>query len=105
MLSLIHILDWLQVGSLELTFVPFTLLLLLACIAPGLRVERRAIWLWFAAPSVLAIFFTAFPRTHVHLFFAPLALLVGELIALAWLALTRRLTQRTRCLLYTSRCV
>ena len=45
---------------------------------------------------MIAIFFTAFPRTHVHLFFAPLALLVGDVIALAWLALTHRFTQRTR---------
>jgi hypothetical protein len=81
--------NWLGSGGIDLTFAPVAFLLLLACLAPAMLLEPRSVWVWFAAPFVFLLFFTAFPRTHVYVFFAPWALLAGDVVALGWLALTR----------------
>ncbi len=86
----------LVVAGRDVTVVPVTALLLLACIAPRLGAGRRVVWVWFATAFVVAIFFTARPRTHVHVFFAPLALIAGDVLAAAWLAATRRVSTAGR---------
>ncbi|MCX6044467.1 MAG: glycosyltransferase family 39 protein, partial [Chloroflexi bacterium] len=91
------ILSWrggeLKVVATDLTFVPFALALMFVWCAPRLKMETRLLWLWFGVPMVLALFFTAFPGTHVYLFFAPWALLVGALVAQGWHELRRRTGQ------------
>ena len=81
----------LVVAGRDATVAPVAVLLLLACAAPRLEAGRRVVWVWFAMAFLVAIFFTARPRTHVHVFFAPLALIAGDVLAMAWLAATRRL--------------
>jgi len=79
------------VAGRDLAALPVAAIVLLACCAPRLPVGRRIVWIWFAAAFVVAIFFTARPRTHVHVFFAPLALIGGDVLATVWMATTRRL--------------
>jgi hypothetical protein len=76
----------------DMTVIPAGLLLLLACCAPRLDTERRAVWVWFATAFLAYIFFTDRPRTHVHVFFAPWALIIGDVLATMWLATGRRLS-------------
>jgi hypothetical protein len=71
--------------------LPAAGLLLLACCAPRLDVGRRTVWVWFAAAFVLYVFFTARPRTHVHVFFAPWVLIAGDVLVILWQAVTRRI--------------
>ncbi|CAN5547453.1 hypothetical protein BH10CHL1_BH10CHL1_46320 [soil metagenome] len=97
LLVAVAILGWrggaLRIGATDLTFVPFSLALALVWFAPQLTLEARLLWLWFGAPLLLAFFFTAFPGTHVYLFFAPWALLVGALVAQGWDELRQRAGQ------------
>jgi len=81
--------DFLKFGATDFTIVPFALALLCLWLAPRLKLEERLLWLWFGAPLLLALFCTAFPGTHVYVFFAPWALLVGSVIAQGWQMLRR----------------
>lgn len=87
--------QWLLIGEQDWIVAPFALLLGLVVITPKQRSEERAIWLWFAAVFLLAIFLTEKPRTHVYTFFIPWFLLCGHLIALGWLWLRQRTSPRT----------
>ena len=53
-----------------LAFVPLWVL-------PGLRAEKRLLWLWFGSLLLLALFFIARPASHVYTFVIPWALVVG----------------------------
>ena len=81
--------DWLTVDATDYLALPFALALILIWLAPRLRLEERLLWLWFGATLLLAIFFTATPRTHIYIFFTPWALLAGMLLAQSWQALRR----------------
>jgi hypothetical protein len=82
--------DGFRIGTIDFTILPFTLAMLLVWFAPKLKLEERLLWLWFGAPMLLALFCTAFPGTHVYIFFAPWALLVGALVAQGWYTLQQR---------------
>ncbi len=85
--------DWLQIGDRDWIFAPFLLLLGIIILLPRQPLEERVIWLWFGAIAILALFFTAKPRTHVYTFFIPWFLLCGFTSSLAWLWLRRRIGQ------------
>lgn len=87
--------EWLKIGVTDLIIVPFALAMLLAWLAPRLKMEARLLWLWFGAAMLLAFFFTATPRTHVYIFFVPWALLVGDLLEQGWHWLRRQTSQLT----------
>jgi hypothetical protein len=82
---------WGQIGGVELTWLFFLALLAGAWLLPGVTVAERALWLWFGAPLILALFFTAIPNTHVYSFFIPWALLAGLVIERGWAAMRVRL--------------
>jgi hypothetical protein len=75
---------WATVGGSDWIILPIGALLALAALAPKVRTEERAIWLWFAAVLVLALFLTEKPRTHVYTFFMPWMVLAGGVVALGW---------------------
>lgn len=70
--------------DVDLTLIPFALALGFVWFAPKLRLEERLLWLWFGVLMLLAFFFTAHARTHIYIFFAPWALLIGGLLAEGW---------------------
>ncbi|MFN8494414.1 MAG: glycosyltransferase family 39 protein [Caldilineaceae bacterium] len=81
--------DFFKIGATDFALVPFALIFVFIWLAPRLKVEERLLWLWFGAPLVLALFCTAFPGTHVYVFFVPWALLVGGVSAQGWEMLRR----------------
>ncbi len=91
---LLALLGWrggeLKLGATDFTLVPFALALAFVWFAPRLNLEARLLWLWFGIPLLLTLFCTAFPGTHVYVFFAPWALLVGALVAQGWYGLQQR---------------
>lgn len=84
--------NWLQVGAVDLTFAPFFLLLGLVLLGHHITAELKMLWLWFGFGFILSLFFVAFPRTHVYIFFTAWALLAGQVIADAWSTLAPRLS-------------
>jgi len=82
--------DWLKVGKTDFTFVPFTLAIAGVWFLPRLSSAERSLWLWFGAPLLAAMFFIVGPKTHVHIFFIPWALLAGSVIGRSWHWLTAR---------------
>lgn len=72
--------------------------LLLACIAPHQRAEERAIWLWLTLPAIAMLFLVAAPRTHVHVFHTPIALLAGSAASALWVWIGARSQDRARTL-------
>jgi hypothetical protein len=85
--------DWLKLGNRDWLVAPFGLMFVLIWIAPRLKIEARLLWLWLGAPLLLALFFTAYPRTHVYVFLTPWALLAGGVVAQAWGWAQQRLGQ------------
>ncbi len=84
--------DWLTVAGTDMTWLFFVGALGLAILMPDRQQGERAVWLWFGAVLVLAIFFTATPNTHVYNFYFGWAL-VGGLVSSQlwhWLAPRRR---------------
>ena len=86
---------WLTIGGRDWIAVPFTLLFALIILLPRQRHEERAVWLWFGAVMILALFLIEKPRTHVYTFFMPWALLAGSEASLLWRALRERTSFRT----------
>ncbi len=84
--------SWLLLGATDWLILPVALLFGIACITPRLRSDERALWVWFSAVLVLAIFLTEKPRTHVYTFFIPWMLIAGEVAAAGYAALRRRTT-------------
>lgn len=82
--------DWLRIGNIDYTWVFFACLFGAAWLLPKSSLAERVVWLWFGAPLLLALFFTAIPNTHVYNFFIAWALLAGKVIADGWQWLTRR---------------
>jgi hypothetical protein len=99
--------DWLRISlatgagaaaqrlELDLTMAPFALAFALAWFAPKLRLEERLLWLWLGLLMLVAFFFTAYARTHIYVYFAPWALLVGGLLAEGWHWLHQRAGRAT----------
>lgn len=85
---------WLQVGNTDLTWLFFVAALVAAWLMPALAPAERMVWLWFGAPMILALFFTAIPNTHVYSFFIPWALLAGMVIGKGWSWLCLRFPRR-----------
>lgn len=85
---------WLQVGETDLTWLFFAAGFVAAWLMPDVPSAERLVWLWFGAPMILALFFTAIPNTHVYSFFIPWALLAGMVIGKGWLWLTVRVSPR-----------
>lgn len=81
---------WFTIGGSDWIILPIGALLALAALAPRLRTEESAIWIWFAAVLVLALFLTEKPRTHVYTFFMPWMLLAGGILARGWQWLAAR---------------
>jgi 4-amino-4-deoxy-L-arabinose transferase-like glycosyltransferase len=76
-------------GGATTALMALALLLPLAAVwsAPRLPTPERMLWLWFGLPLLASLFLIATPRTHVHIFFVPWALVAGLGVAelLAWL--------------------
>lgn len=87
--------SWIVIGGVDFTWFFFTLALGLAWLLPAVAWEERTVWLWFGAPLILALFFTAIPNTHVYSFFIPWALLAGMVLNRAWQLLSKCLSQST----------
>lgn len=72
--------------------VLFSVLLLAAALLAVSKVRRgspptapeTALWLWLLLPAAGFLFLVATPRTHVHVFDAPWALLAGGAVAALW---------------------
>ncbi|RIK25510.1 MAG: hypothetical protein DCC55_40555, partial [Chloroflexi bacterium] len=62
---------WLQVDKTDLTWLFFVAGFVAAWLMPDFPPAERLVWLWFGAPMILALFFTAIPNTHVYSFFIP----------------------------------
>jgi hypothetical protein len=88
----------LVVGGHDVTWAAVVLPLVLACCAPRLEIGRRTIWVWFAFAFTVFVFLTARPRTHVHVFFAPWALIAGDVLVMLWQTATRRWSMPGRVL-------
>lgn len=86
--------QWLLIGETDWAFAPIALLLGLVIITPRQKAEERALWLWFSAVMLLAIFFTEKPRTHVYTFFMPWLLICGDVAAAGWNWLSGRIGVR-----------
>ena len=71
---------WATVGGRDLWVLLAALALLPAWLMPRTRWEERLLWIWFGALLVIMLGFTSKPRTHVYVFFAPWALLVGMVV-------------------------
>lgn len=71
-------------GGTDWIVIPVALLLGLVILTRGQKPERRAVWLWFGATLVLALFLTEKPRTHVYTFFMPWLLISGDVAAAGW---------------------
>jgi hypothetical protein len=80
---------WLRFERGDLALLPFALALVPLWVAPGLRTEERLLWLWFGLLFLVTFFGMALARTHIYVFFAPWALLIGALLAGAWFAFRR----------------
>ena len=74
----------LRIGETDLTFLPYALILIPIVFLPRMRTEDRALWFWFIAGMLLALFFTEKPRTHVYTFFIPWLLIAAYGLSLLW---------------------
>ena len=90
---------WLTIGAKDWIIAPITLLLGFVILAPRLRTEERAIWIWFGAFMVLALFLIEKPRTHVYTYFMAWMLLNGEQMAALWRWVRARLPARAGSLI------
>jgi hypothetical protein len=86
---------WLILSGADYTWLFFVLALAGAWLLPNFPPSQRVAWLWFGAPMILALFFTAIPNTHVYGFFIPWALVVGQTAGQGWNLLRTRFSLRT----------
>jgi len=86
--------DWLTIGGVDFAFAFFGAALLVAWFMPHILPEERTLLLWLGGPLLLALFFTADPRTHVYTFFMPWVLLCGSVIERGWGWLARSVGMR-----------
>ncbi|MGL4649182.1 MAG: glycosyltransferase family 39 protein, partial [Caldilineaceae bacterium] len=54
--------SWATLGTTDWLIVPVALVFGFVCITPKMTSEERAIWLWFSAVMILALFLTEKPR-------------------------------------------
>lgn len=85
---------FLSVGGRDWTALPYLVLIGGLWVAPRLPTAERTVWLWFGLPLIASLFLIATPRTHVHIFFVPWALLAGFAVAAAWEWIANRFTTR-----------
>lgn len=84
--------NWLTLAGTDYMWLFFAALLIIAWLLPKFPPAERVVWLWFGAPMVLALFFTAIPNTHVYGFFIAWMLVAGLVIQRGWQALARLLS-------------
>jgi hypothetical protein len=82
--------NWLKLDSTDLTALAYALLVGAVWFAPRLRTEERTLWLWFGVPMLATFFAISAPRTHVHIFFVPWALVAGVAVQAAYDRLAAR---------------
>ena len=87
--------NWLTLAGTDYTWLFFAALLISAWCLPKFPPAERVVWLWFGAPMVLALFFTAIPNTHVYGFFIGWMLVAGLVIQRGWQTLARFLSVPT----------
>jgi hypothetical protein len=87
--------NWLKVSATDLTATAYGLLVGAIWFAPRLRTEERTLWLWFGVPMLASFFAISAPRTHVHIFFVPWALVAGVAVQAAYDGLAARAGLRT----------
>ena len=75
---------WGALAARDLTGPAFVALLLPAWFGRRLGDGERMLWWWFGLPLVAALFAIAGPKTHVHIFFLPWALLAGSVVQAGW---------------------
>lgn len=87
------------VKDLTLAWIPPTILLFGALLAPGQSMGVRAVWLWLGIPALFYLFFVAVPLTHVYTAFPGWAMMAG--IGLdnlgRWLARRSHVALRLAC--------
>lgn len=76
--------DFPTIGGRDWTVLPWLLLIGGLWVAPRLPTAERTLWLWFGLPLIASLFLIAAPRTHVHIFFVPWALVAGLAVAAGW---------------------
>ena len=74
---------WWFGGNVSVAGVNPVFILLALAIVPVWVLRRvppqdRILWLWFGAPMLAALFLISAPRSHVHIFFVPWALVAGS---------------------------
>ncbi|MGD2148242.1 MAG: glycosyltransferase family 39 protein, partial [Anaerolineae bacterium] len=67
----------LTAGNLDLAILPAALSMAVLIGAPRVAREEKVAFLWFAVPSLIALFLTRKPKNHVYLMFPAWAVLVG----------------------------
>jgi hypothetical protein len=74
-------------GDATLPMLAFLTVFALTWMAPRLPLTERALWIWWGVPALIFLFLVATPRTHVHAFLMPWALLAGGVTAagIAWM--------------------
>ena len=82
---------WLQIGTSDQIWAFFATLFLIAWCVPHFPTGERIVWIWFAGPMILSLFFTRTPNTHVYGFFMAWALIAGMAIEWIWRWLRQRL--------------
>lgn len=76
--------DWGLVGATDWTVAFFGLALLMAIALPRTTPDERTVLLWWGGPLLLALFFTADPRTHVYTAFMGWTLFCGSVVQWWW---------------------
>ncbi len=71
-------------GGIDWTVVIVGGFLLAAIAAPRATVSERILWLWLGPPLYLSLFLMSDPSGHFYIFYAPLALLTGLVLAKIW---------------------
>ncbi|MFN8487928.1 MAG: glycosyltransferase family 39 protein [Caldilineaceae bacterium] len=86
---------WLKIGKQDGVWLFFVTLFVTVCLLPHLPQEERLVWLWFGAPLLFNLFFTAIPNTHVYTAFMGWALFAGLVLERGWQTLVNHWSART----------
>lgn len=90
---------WLEIGKQDGTWLFFVTLFVAVSLLPNFPQEERLVWLWFGAPLLFNLFFTAIPNTHVYTALMGWALFAGLVIERGWQMLAKRWSLRTASLM------
>ena len=73
-----------MVSGFDWTVIGVGVFLLAALAAPGATTAERLLWLWLGPGLYLSLFLVSDPSGHFYIFYAPLALLTGLVLAILW---------------------